>query len=98
MERTCGTTRTEGTLRIWGSNLIARSFEGKMNNHKIEHRRICGTIRTYGTVSTCGTKWTLSIFSMTISMYSLLEKGAFTGTTRTNGIYGTFEDTKNIRT
>ena len=98
MERTCGTTRTEGTLRIWRSNWIARTFEGKMNNHKIEHRRICGTIRTYGTVSTCGTKWTLSIFSMTISMYSLLEKGAFTGTTRTNGIYGTFEDTKNIIT
>ena len=98
MERTCGTTRTEGTLRIWGSNWIARTFEGKMNNHKIEHRRICGTIRTYGTVSTCGTKWTLSIFSMTISMYSLLEKGEFTGTTRTNGIYGTFEDTKNIIT
>ena len=32
---------------------------------------------------------------MTIRMSSLLDKGEFTGTTRTNGIYGTFEETKN---
>ena len=38
---------------------------------------------------------TIIFFSMTIGMSSPLDKGEFTGTTRTNGIYETFEDTKN---